>query len=941
MSTIDQISINNSRSFGDIDDSSSTAQTFTPAVTGNLESIRVSLYKFTIGVFTDPLVVSIETMTNEDIPHPSGIVLGSANVLATSIPPDPGFNNSVSLTTIVFSPSILLQQGVKYAITFKTNQPLFPDISFYDIKQKTLGFTNNENLKRGELYLGSGTLSGTFTSNPRFSDDIGLITVMDTPQTPFVDQFNIARFDGSQFVASLDDVAGTRKIGQTFIPSITAELEKILVTVVKNNAGSLGDLNIEIQETTAGLPNGTVIGSTTRVVGIIRPQSGATIVDSDVYEVFIPELPTLTAGTKYAIVFSAVHDDLNNYRLLGSISGNFYTPGSAVQANDGITWGELPNQDLAFAIFLRAEIEVTINLFSDAQIAPIGTHTISSQTQILEIPTRIDNVSLGAFNFSSSERITAGFSSAQSFTPSITAILNSVDLVIAKFGNASSDLFVSLETVVAGLPDGIPIVSVSFSPAALPFAGSSGVTKTSVTFSPKPIVTAGTEYAITFKSVTPISSTNYYVFYRVFNGIPPDGLMTGGKYFSKNEPNPFVAQIFIDGSIAIRLETDVNPFIDQFQMGRPRVQSAVADLNTAAGLDEIGQTFIAKEDGALLEVWFVAKQIDFGLLGDLDIEIQETTNDVPNGIVIGSTTVFKSVIPVFATEVLKIPIPQAPLLTKGIKYAMIFKSTPHDASNRYEFENIRSVTETKFADGTAVKTEDGINWFKVTGSFVDLCFATLMGVVTTVDQSITSDATITSTQTRLITSDAFAGEITTQIIFAEGVIEIEREETILTDTFVGETTIQTINANAEVNLISDQDIVSDAIIFIINEEIINSNGFIKEPLDFFATVQVNKNFEIDKNIETDVSNDIPAAPTGLVGTNTGKGDSILLTWTSPARFFNVFRKDIGPVFTKMNSLILDGVTTYEVGGLTEGVSVTFIVRAVNGLGQESPDSNES
>ncbi|TDI97016.1 MAG: fibronectin type III domain-containing protein [Deltaproteobacteria bacterium] len=935
----DQISIAVSSGGIDIDDGSSAAQSFTPGVTGNLVSIDLTISRFpgNLSLYTFPLVIAIETMDSQIPPRPSGIVLGSTSLSASSVPVDPNFFGiDANLpTTVVFSPSIPLQQGVKYAITLKSFQPLFPNFVFYGVRFKKMSVTTSEIYPDGELFLGSPSFTGT----PRESEDIGFVTTMDVDFTPFIDQFNITRTDT---VTSLDDVAGTRKIGQTFVPSVTAKLEKIQFSAIKNNIGALGDLNIEIQETTGGLPNGTIIGSVIQAQGKIRPQDFTlTVIPSDVYEVFIPEKPVLTSGTKYAIVFSATHNDVNNYRFFGRGTDNHYSPGSAVQANDGTSWGELPNQDLGFATFMAEEVEITQNINSDAEIAPIGTHTVSSQTQILEIPTRIDNIALAAFSFNNIHRIHAGFSAGQSFTPSITGKLNSVDLVIAENGNAPSDLIISLETIVAGVPDGIPIESVAFSPADLPTSFTSSPPKTTVNFITKPVLTAGIEYVITLKSATPASTSNFYRYFVVTTGFSPDGLMTGGNHFIKFEPGLWSSLTLADGSIVIRMEAQVNPFIDQFQMGRFNFQSSLADLNDELGTAQVGQTFTSSETAALTQIWFSVLKVDSGTLGDMDIEIQETTNGFPNGVVIGSTTIAKSEFATSkSTPVTRATIPQAPLLQKNVLYAVVFKSAPHDASNRYEFENAKNSLDLLYLRGDAVKTEDGINWFKISGSLVDLCFATLMAEVVTNEEIITSDAIVTSTQTKLITSDAFVGEITTQIIFAEGVIQIEREETILTDTFVGETSTQNISIDAKIILIGDQEIFSDAIIFVTNEETIDSNGFIKEPLDFFATIQMDKNIEIDKNIETTVDNDVPSAPTGLIAVDGGNSDTINLTWTATNAFFNIFRKDTGPTFVKVNSLPVQG-TSYQVGGQTEGVAVTFIVRGINGLGQESPNSNEA
>ena len=200
-------------------------------------------------------------------------------------------------------------------------------------------------------------------------------------------------------------------------------------------------------------------------------------------------------------------------------------------------------------------------------------------------------------------------------------------------------------------------------------------------------------------------------------------------------------------------------------------------------------------------------------------------------------------------------------------------------------------------------------------------------IFATIEQTILSDSTIFATIEQTITSDAFHGQETEQTINSDTLVFAEVEQTITSDAFHGEETEQSIDADSD--------------ILVVVTETINSDTFIKEPVILFATAQVDKPSEDIKEFETDVSNDIPVAPTALGAVDGKQGDTVDLSWTSPARFFNVFRKDPGPTFVKLNDTVLDGVTTYKAGGLTTGVSVTFVVRAVNGIGQESPNSNET
>jgi hypothetical protein len=152
----------------------------------------------------------------------------------------------------------------------------------------------------------------------------------------------------------------------------------------------------------------------------------------------------------------------------------------------------------------------------------------------------------------------------------------------------------------------------------------------------------------------------------------------------------------------------------------------------------------------------------------------------------------------------------------------------------------------------------------------------------------------------------------------------EQFQEITSDSFVGQEQSKGINSNASLYLIQSKELLS--------------NTSIKEPIFIYGSVQVTKSGTDTVYVQTDVSNPIPSAPTFLAGVNAGLGDVVRLTWTSSASFFNVYKK-VGLTYTKLNPNTIEGVTSYNAGGLTPDVAVTFVVRAANGLGQESSDSN--
>ena len=122
------------------------------------------------------------------------------------------------------------------------------------------------------------------------------------------------------------------------------------------------------------------------------------------------------------------------------------------------------------------------------------------------------------------------------------------------------------------------------------------------------------------------------------------------------------------------------------------------------------------------------------------------------------------------------------------------------------------------------------------------------------------------------------------------------------------------------------------------EQNIVSSAIVKLPILLYGSVQITKPETGELYAQTDVENPIPNAPTSLVATDAGLGDAVNLNWVSSATYFNVYKK-VGIVYTKLNPNVLTTGTSYLAGNLTADVATDFAVRAANGLGQESADSN--
>lgn len=122
------------------------------------------------------------------------------------------------------------------------------------------------------------------------------------------------------------------------------------------------------------------------------------------------------------------------------------------------------------------------------------------------------------------------------------------------------------------------------------------------------------------------------------------------------------------------------------------------------------------------------------------------------------------------------------------------------------------------------------------------------------------------------------------------------------------------------------------------EQDLTSDSLIKLPMLLYGAVQITKPESGELYAQADVENPVPDAPINLVVADAGLGDAVNLSWVSSASIFNIYKK-VGMVYTKLNPNIWTEGNSYLAGNLAIDVPVDFVVRAVNGLGQESGDSN--
>jgi len=151
----------------------------------------------------------------------------------------------------------------------------------------------------------------------------------------------------------------------------------------------------------------------------------------------------------------------------------------------------------------------------------------------------------------------------------------------------------------------------------------------------------------------------------------------------------------------------------------------------------------------------------------------------------------------------------------------------------------------------------------------------------------------------------------------------------------------TIGGNSHIKVVLSSTIGGNSNLVLTARDIaINAKIVVKQFIELLSTLTYSSPGASDKQAEIDeILQPVPSAPPALVATDLATGDSIKLDWTtSGAPGYNVYKSTGGP-FVKVNSIPLaPGELSYNVGGLSIGVSVTFHIKGVNGEGVESGPS---
>jgi hypothetical protein len=132
-------------------------------------------------------------------------------------------------------------------------------------------------------------------------------------------------------------------IAQSFVTGLSYSISSVQLYLYRS--GALTSATVEIQETTGGLPNGTVVVSKT-IVGSVIPTSLGWV------EFLFATTPTLTNGTTYAIVLSIIGSSeyvVWNYNYVdGEGLGHAYF--------DGTVWNVFPYAIALYQVYGEAGV---------------------------------------------------------------------------------------------------------------------------------------------------------------------------------------------------------------------------------------------------------------------------------------------------------------------------------------------------------------------------------------------------------------------------------------------------------------------------------------------------------------------------------------------------------------------------------------------------------
>jgi hypothetical protein len=226
-----------------------------------------------------------------------------------------------------------------------------------------------------DFTLGPAATSGCFVDNTQSSFQRGIPNGCDLTSSPgavkltenvFIDQQNTSVTTGGFAFNS------TSWGGQTFTPAVTAPVTRIdLDLFCSGCTGSTPDITVSIRATSGGVPTGADLATAT-IAGFSGP--------SGYYSALFAAPATLTAGTRYAVVFRSVSNpSAGTYAYFASNTNPYANGQRVVSGNSGSTWAADPTsggRDLGFKVWVNTGFTPSGTFVSSVKDAnPASGHT--------------------------------------------------------------------------------------------------------------------------------------------------------------------------------------------------------------------------------------------------------------------------------------------------------------------------------------------------------------------------------------------------------------------------------------------------------------------------------------------------------------------------------------------------------------------------------------
>ncbi|MBU1151695.1 S-layer homology domain-containing protein [Patescibacteria group bacterium] len=164
----------------------------------------------------------------------------------------------------------------------------------------------------------------------------------------FVSQFTAGASGASMLTGEEDQYSATntRWLGQTFTPSISGTADQIDLKLWRQTYHTDGNVNVELYATSSGTPTGSALCSGSIVLNTVTV--GA---PGNLEEITMAGCPSLTAGTKYAVVLSM--SDTDWVFWMRDKSSPIYTGGTRITSiNSGSTWSTSSAEDFIFEVHI-------------------------------------------------------------------------------------------------------------------------------------------------------------------------------------------------------------------------------------------------------------------------------------------------------------------------------------------------------------------------------------------------------------------------------------------------------------------------------------------------------------------------------------------------------------------------------------------------------------